>query len=225
MTPRGGASKEANVLSKDGQSVNINSSEDAEPGNVCDERWRRAQTLRGEKIGPSCEQFTKRWEGWFLPMCADDVCKMVTAELGDLQQKHLHNVSIQRSRDAASLLCHRECMWGAESGPQTLSRSASLPCLRCPVRERVTVWGQFYEKKEKKQHKSGPSHMHMIITICTSNVFCVGPSSRISFSSLCKCFPFCCEWKTKVWEPMMTMMFNLSRCCKWFSFRTTWSAV
>ncbi|XP_060949342.1 brain and acute leukemia cytoplasmic protein-like [Limanda limanda] len=32
------ASKEANVLSKDGQSVNINSSEDAEPGNVCDER-------------------------------------------------------------------------------------------------------------------------------------------------------------------------------------------
>ncbi|XP_034456507.1 brain and acute leukemia cytoplasmic protein [Hippoglossus hippoglossus] len=32
------ASKEANVLSKDGQPVNINSSEDAEPGNVCDER-------------------------------------------------------------------------------------------------------------------------------------------------------------------------------------------
>ncbi|CAB1449659.1 unnamed protein product [Pleuronectes platessa] len=32
------ASKEANVLSKDGQSVNINSGEDAEPGNVCDER-------------------------------------------------------------------------------------------------------------------------------------------------------------------------------------------
>ncbi|XP_039978315.1 brain and acute leukemia cytoplasmic protein [Xiphias gladius] len=32
------ASKEANALSKDGQSVNINSSGDAEPGNACDER-------------------------------------------------------------------------------------------------------------------------------------------------------------------------------------------
>ncbi|XP_056254987.1 brain and acute leukemia cytoplasmic protein [Seriola aureovittata] len=32
------ASKEANALSKDGQSVNINGSGDAEPGNVCDER-------------------------------------------------------------------------------------------------------------------------------------------------------------------------------------------
>ncbi|XP_019946099.1 brain and acute leukemia cytoplasmic protein [Paralichthys olivaceus] len=32
------ASKEATVVSKDGQSVNINSSEEAEPGNVCDER-------------------------------------------------------------------------------------------------------------------------------------------------------------------------------------------
>ncbi|XP_029370677.1 brain and acute leukemia cytoplasmic protein [Echeneis naucrates] len=32
------ASKEANSLSKDGQSVNINSSGDAEPENVCDER-------------------------------------------------------------------------------------------------------------------------------------------------------------------------------------------
>ncbi|XP_033492539.1 uncharacterized protein LOC117263367 [Epinephelus lanceolatus] len=32
------ASKEANALSKDGQPVNNNSSGDAEPGNVCDER-------------------------------------------------------------------------------------------------------------------------------------------------------------------------------------------
>lgn len=32
------ASKEAGALSKDGQPVTINSSGDAEPGNVCDER-------------------------------------------------------------------------------------------------------------------------------------------------------------------------------------------
>lgn len=80
---------------------------------------------------------------------------------------------------------------------------AFLPCLWCrPGNESLCY---------------RPSRMHMIITTCTSNVFCVRPS--LSFSSLCKCISFCCEWKT------MMMLFNLSQYCKWFSFKRPWSAV
>lgn len=35
---------------------------------------------------------------------------------------------------------------------------------------------------------------------------------------------FLCEWKIVVWDPFM-MLYNLSKCCKLFSFKRTWSAV
>lgn len=62
-----------------------------------------------EGDGRNCEKFTKRWDS-DIQKCGDDVCETLAVNLSGLQHKHLHNVSIQRSWDAASLLCHCKCM-------------------------------------------------------------------------------------------------------------------
>lgn len=125
--------------------------------------------------------------------CVDDVCEgpvagFLSVDLSGIQHKRLHMSSIQRSRDAASLLCHCKCMCEAENGSQTVfipSTMLFLHTLMVPVRGLCHCVQASVEKDKRR-----PYHMHMIITICTSNVFCVGPSQWACFSSVCKYIPF-----------------------------------
>lgn len=186
------ASKEGGALSKDGQPVSIGGSGDAEPVECvwCKTKTRRASVRR--KVAGAAS--SSPWDRMVIyRKCVDDVCEgpvagFLSVDLSGIQHKRLHMSSIQRSRDAASLLCHCKCMCEAENGSQTVFMPSTMLFLRTlmvPVRGLCHCVQASVEKEKRR-----PSHMHMIITICTSNVFCVGLSQWACFSSVCKYIPF-----------------------------------
>lgn len=131
------SSKEAGALSKDGQPVAISSSGDAEPGNVCDERWRQARSLwRGR--WPELWAVHQKTGWWFTESVwmtfASDFARswLLISVIYNISNLHM-----SPSKDPGMLhLCCAiaKCMREAESGPQnsahTLHR-AFLPCLWC----------------------------------------------------------------------------------------------
>lgn len=131
--------------------------------------------LYKEEDGQNCEQFNRRWDGDLKKVYG--WCLLVTFARSWPSISVINNIStciisIQRSRDAASLLCHCKCMCEARervTNSVAALHHAFLPCLWCRS-------GNVSLLSQCSANKNRPSHMHMIITICTSNVFCVGPS-------------------------------------------------
>lgn len=62
------ASKETGALCKDGQPVSINTGGEAAPGDVCDERWRKAKTLRRGRW-PDLWKVHQKTGWWFTQVC------------------------------------------------------------------------------------------------------------------------------------------------------------
>lgn len=124
------------------------------------------------------------------------LCWIPAIGLIDSQHKHLHHVFVQRSRDAAYLLCHRKCMSdAAENGSQTaLTLSAVLfsPVTMVLVRECVTVISQHQEKKQTNPDLTvsyahdNRQNLHIRCSLCQAS------SSGISLSLLCQII---------VWKP------------------------
>lgn len=126
------ASKEASALAKDGQPVNISSSGDAEPGNACDERWRRAKTLRRERW-----TFTRRWDGDLLKVCG--WCSRVTFARSRPSMSVRYNISTciclhpKISGCCIFVVPLQMHVWSREWVRNSVPalHHAFLPCLRC----------------------------------------------------------------------------------------------
>lgn len=168
--------------------------------------------------GQSCEQFTTRRN----EKCVDDVCewlsKISAVGLSDIQHyKYLH---MSPSKDLGMLHHCRAIANACVKQRVGHSRcSHSPPCLSpmlvVPVRERVTVLSWKQEQTVPYAHDN--HNLHIKCFLC-------GAFLKSLLQFFVQLYSFSCEWETIVWEPMM-MLFNLSKCCKWFTFRRTWSAV
>lgn len=121
------ASKEASAVSKDGQSVSLNSS--ADPEQVEGVWWKLETSQESMKKRTTAGAVTRSaGVGMVLyrTMLASDFCEMLAGDLIDLQHEHLHMFFVQRSWDAASLLCHWKYMYEAESGWQTVFTPSAM---------------------------------------------------------------------------------------------------
>lgn len=197
------ASKEAIALSKDGQPVSINGSGDADPGKVCDERWRQAKTLWGGRWPELGAVHQKTGRG-FTEKCADDVCywlcKTLAVNLSDLQHKHLH---MSPSKDLGMLhLCcaianacvKQESVWQTVCTLSTMLVSHAYGagqgmchCVKPILRKQ--------EQNVPYAHDNHNLHI---------NLFSVwGPPKE--FASVLCASVFLLLWmkKTIVWEPLM----------------------
>lgn len=141
-----------------------------------------------EEDGLSCERFTKRMGmvilqkvcGWCV--CEWLFCKISAVDLSDLQHKHLR---MSPSKDLGML---------------HLCRAIANACVKQRVGHKhvfvlsTMLFSHAYGagqglchcvKPFLRQNENRPSHMHMIITICTSNVFSVWGLPKESASVLC----------------------------------------
>lgn len=108
----------------------------------------------------------------------DDVCKLLAVDLSALQHKHLR---MSPSKDLRML--HLYC---AIANACVKQRVGDSICLSTMLFSHAYGAGQGMCHCVKAiLRKQGLSHMHMIITICTSSVFCVGGLPRESASVLC----------------------------------------
>lgn len=142
------ASKEASALSKDGQPVNINNSGDAEPGDVCDERWRKASVKRkmDGAVKNSPEDGMLIYRSVWMMFDSDFARTRLSISV-------IYNIStciMSPSKDLGMLhllSCHCKCMREAK---QRTDHKLCSPCfppmLMVLVREWVTVLRQFLKK-------------------------------------------------------------------------------
>lgn len=190
------SSKEASALSKDGQPVSANSSDDPEPENASDERWTstRRKTAVGASASPEnkMEIWRRAWLILFIYFYFLFFCKILAVVCSDLRHKHLQtspskNLWMLHLRCAIANACAKKRVGSEQCSHFTPCFS---PMLMVPVRECVTVFSQC---EEKKQNKKEEKKKEQIVPYAHDNykqcVLCEA-FLRICFSSLCKYTPF-----------------------------------
>lgn len=106
-------------------------------------------------------------------------------------------------------------VWSKRAGHKQCCRPPPCfsPMLMVPVRECVTVKPMFSKQEQTVPYAHDNHNLHIKCFLC-------GAFLKNLLQFFVQVYSFCCEWKkTIMWEPMM--LFKLSQCCKWFSFKET----